>query len=216
MKNLILLISLTALLASCGGTKHITTNKENRDSLTIVEKDNQIAELQKEVSQLRTYLREREYLSVEIQPCPPAINTDSLRDALIAANCSPDIINRLSGYLQQAQATIERQADGTLKITGQVKSLTSIKSKLEETVKNQNTEIATLKTELEKAKSHVKTQTVEKIKEVKRGLSWWAYWLFLIAVILAVIAGWWLKTKADQLGEREADKLATRIRKPIK
>lgn len=216
MKNLILLISFAALLASCGGTKHITTNKENRDSLTLIEKEAEIAELRKEVSQLRTYLREREYTDVQFQPCPPAINVDSLRDALITANCSPDIINRLSEYLQQAQTTIERQADGTLKITGQVKSLTSIKSKLEETVKSQSTEIATLKTELEKAKSHVKTETVEKIKEVDRGLPWWLYWLIAIGMILAVVAGWRLKGKADQLGERTADALATSIRKPQK
>lgn len=216
MRNLILLIGLVIFLASCGGTKHITTNRENRDSLTLVEKEAEIAELRKEVSQLRTYLREREYTDVQFQPCPPAINVDSLRAVLIAANCSPEVVNDLSNRLQQAQATIERQADGTLKITGQVKSLTSIKSKLEETVQSQSTEIATLKTELEKAKSHVKTETVEKIKEVDRGLPWWLYWLIAIAVILAVIAGWWLKGKADELGEARADALATVIRKPQK
>lgn len=209
MKKLIVLISAAlitaALLSGCGTSKHIAVTRENKDSLAVIERDVAIAKRDAIITELQTRLKELEYLGVEMQPCPQ-INIDSLQKALIAANCSPEQIESIKDALQQAQTIIERQADGTLKITGQVKSLTSIKSKLEETVQTQNREITTLKTELEKARTHVKTETVERIKEVERGLPWWLYWLILIGMVLAVITGWWLKEKADQL--------ATSIHKP--
>jgi small-conductance mechanosensitive channel len=200
------------LATSCHVQKGKTKSYLNKDSVTIANLERHIEDLETENTFIRKRLQEMEYLGVEMQPCPQ-INLDSLRAAMIAANCSPEQIAALTTTLAEAETTIRKQADGTLEIKGKVQRLTQTKSTLEETILSQKSEISRLTTELQQQKSQVKTEVKTVDKFVDRWYIPWWIWLILAA---AVIGTWYFKGWTITRGEAIADARSIIIRKPQK
>ncbi|MBE2229940.1 MAG: hypothetical protein IAE96_04765 [Chitinophagaceae bacterium] len=200
------------LATSCHVQKGNTKSYLNKDSVTIANLERHIEDLETENTHIRKRLQDMEYLGVEMQPCPQ-INIDSLRAAMIAANCSPEQITALLDKLAAAETTIRKQADGTLEIKGKVQRLTQTKSKLEETVLSQKSEISRLTSELQQQKIQTKSQvkTVEKTVDRRYIPSW--IWLILAA---AVIGTWYFKGWTITRSESLADARGINIRKPQK
>lgn len=189
MKNILFLLTTIILLASCGGSKNISSTRDNRDSLALVEKDRKLAEMTRELEDLRAILREHEYTDVLFEP---AINFDSLRAVLIEANCSQKSIDEIKAALEAARATIKRMADGTVEITGQIRSLKHTSDKQQEIISSQARTIERLENELTQAKTNVKTETVEKIREIKR-VPWWIWLAIFGGFCLGGIITWRIK-----------------------
>ncbi len=206
------ILFMLLLIVGCHTQKHIVKSSINKDSITIANLQRDIEDKETENNFLRRRLQELEYLGVEMQPCPQ-INLDSLRKALVAANCSPEQIANLVAMLNAAETTIKKQADGSLEIKGKVLRLTQAKSTLEETISTQQKEINRLITELQQQKSQVKTEakTVDKIVD-RWYIPWWI-WLVLAA---AVIATWYFKSWTITRSEDLADGRGITIRKPQK
>jgi small-conductance mechanosensitive channel len=208
----IFIVFMLLLAASCHVQKHTAKSSVSKDSITIANLMRHIEDLETENTFIRKRLQEMEYLGVEMQPCPQ-INVDSLRSAMIAANCSPEQIAALMATLAEAETTIRKQADGSLEIKGRVQRLTQTKNTLEETILSQKSEISRLTTELQQQKSQVKTETKTVDKFVDRWYIPWWIWLILSA---AVIGTWYFKGWTITRSESLADARGIIIRKPQK
>lgn len=200
------------LATGCHVQKSRSRSSLDKDSVTIANLQRHIEDLETENTHIRKRLQEMEYLGVEMQPCPQ-INLDSLRAAMIAANCSPEQIAALLDKLAAAETTIRKQADGTLEIKGKVQRLTQTKSTLEETIQSQNSTISRLSKELQEQKSQVKTVEKSVEKFVDRWYIPWWIWLILAA---AVIGTWYYKGWTISRSERLAEARGIIIRKPQK
>lgn len=208
-----ILISFALLLATgCHVQKGKTKSYLNKDSVTIANLMRHIEDQETENTYLRKRLQEMEYLGVDMQPCPQ-INLDSLRAAMIAANCSPEQIAALMATLAAAETTIRKQADGTLEIKGKIQRLTQTKNTLEETILSQKSEISRLTTELQQQKTQVKTEVKTIEKTVDRWYIPWWIWLILAA---AVIGTWYFKGWTITRSESLSDARGIIIRKPKK
>jgi len=196
MKYLILITASLLLLFSCRVQKQTSTKTENRDSIAAVELARQLAETIKERDHFRKKVEELEYLAITFAECPPAVNLDSLKTALAASGCRPEDIAALQAKLEAAQSRFEQAADGSVKVEGRLKSVILSRQKIEDSLHERNAEVIRLKSELAVAKSQVKTEIREVIKDVKRGWPWWVWFILGLltgAVLLFALMRWVFK-----------------------
>lgn len=195
---------------SCHVSKNTEKKEQVKESLTLTEMRRDIRERDSIITVLQQRVHELEYVGVAFTPCPQ-VNIDSLTQALIRANCSPEQVDKLIKMYQDSQAKIRMLENGITEITGNVSSYQRSKSRLEETVVNQKTIIDKLTIELAQSKADVKERIVEKVKTVeKEVLPWYSLWLILAALIGGGVLGWWFKGKAEKWGESVADDRAKR------
>lgn len=196
MKYLCLIIAVLFIVLAmlgCNSQKHVAKSTVNKDSLAVVELTEKLTVLKSENAEYKRRVQELEYLGVTFTTTKP-INLDSLKAALVAANCPEADIKNLLDVLVAANSEIQILKDGTIQIKGQISSLTRSKSRLEEenaTIKKENQE---LKESLVKARTEVKTETKEKIIEKKTSFIPW--WVWLIVAVAGIIAFWmWINNR---------------------
>lgn len=202
MKNLFLFAASLLLLTSCRVQKQSSTRTENRDSLALVVAKAQLAEVIKERDHFQKKVEELEYLAITFAECPPAVNLDSLKTALAASGCRPEDIAALQAKLEAAQSRFEQAADGSVKVEGRLKSVILSRQKIEDSLHERNAEVIRLKSELAVAKSQVKTEIREVIKDVKRGWPWWIWFTIGLVsgiVLVIVLIKWVWNDENDDL-----------------
>lgn len=185
-------------LASCSVEKNISKKQQTVDSTVVIEKDKQIAELTKEVSRLTSKVSELEYLGISFTQSKP-LNLDSLKKVMVAANCPQSLIEWMANEINSYKSTVEQLTDGTIRITGNIESLTRSKSKLEEIISSKDSEITRLTNELQKEKTNVKTTTVEKEKIVERKS--FNIWIIILIFIGGMVLGGFLMYRLYLIAE---------------
>lgn len=177
----VLTVMLILLIAGCNSGKEVSKSTRTVDSTAITELRKQLLTVTAERDNFQKRVEELEYLEMTFVPCPPALDVDSLRAVLIAANCSPKVVDSLMGTLNQANTIIKKLADGTLIIEGKVAKLSQSKQRLEQVLAEKDKRILALSDSLSKAEAKVVIREVEREKVVKRFPWWW--------VVLAFAAG---------------------------
>jgi multidrug resistance efflux pump len=186
---ILLFAAALVIFSSCKTVEKTTTKSEtNKDSLAVVEATKRLADMQKERDHYESKLKEMEYLQATFKECPPRIDVDSLRSVLKETGCDPATVTALINELDQTKAEYERLADGTVRIKGNLASITAAKSKQEDSLREITKENARLLEELQKSQTNVKTEIKTVEKEVTRKPV--ATWYLLFFVIGAVVGGW--------------------------
>lgn len=183
--RLILLSIFLSLLTGCVGSKHTAKQSVNKDSLAVVQIKSDLAEVQKERDFFQRKVEELEYLAITFAECPPAINADSL----LKYGCDTSYVDRLKNELDKTQATVERMADGSLKVQGQLKSVTLSKKRIEDSLHARDAEIIRLKSELTIAKTQVKTEIKTVEKEIEKRGAKWLWFIFGLTVGAGLMFG---------------------------
>lgn len=183
--TIIAVLFVMLAMLGCNSQKQVAKSTVNKDSLAVVELTEIVNTLQSENAEYKRRVQELEYLGVTFTTTK-SINLDSLKTALIAANCPEADIKNLLDVLVAANSEIQILKDGTIQIKGQISSLSRSKSRLEEenaSIKKENTE---LKESLAKARTEVKTEIKEKIVEKKTQFIPWWVWLIVAAAAVVV------------------------------
>lgn len=172
--------ALAALLTGCHGPKETTTSKQETkiEANQTDEKDLKIQELTKVIMEQARHIQEMQSGSVlfepETTPCPDSKPT-----------------------------TVEILPGGGIKATGRVKSATVTNNKIQDDYNTLKQSFDSLAVEKQKSDKNVKIQEVVKEKQViKKVMPWYVFLLILIALAVGIFAGWHLKRKADDIGER--------------
>lgn len=177
MKYLFLLI--LPLLISCGGVRKITRNETvvTKDSTAYYRTENE--KLTVERDEYARKVQELEYMELTFVACP---DLDSLRSTLKRSGCDTVVIERLI----PAPSTIKKNADGSLEVTGQIKSLAQSKSRLEDELRVRDKAINELNDSLMYYREQ-NTAKANQFKETKRPFPW--LWL-----VLSFVGGFGLAT----------------------
>jgi hypothetical protein len=195
---LLAILLITWPLNGCSVHKDISKGKTSVDSSYIYELEQNTRLLQLEVDRLNTKISTMEYTGVVFDNDCDSI----LKAALLKAGCNVDSINAVLAFYK---SKVKYYADGTIEAEGNLKSLTHTKSKLEEIIKeNRRTidSLAAVKSKVE-VKTEVKTEWKDKV--VKRGISGFVWGLFILLIIAAFIAGFWLCWKYKDAIQEQLD-----------
>ncbi len=179
MKKLILYALPLILLASCGGSKHVTKTQIVVDSSSAQEYRS-MYEVEKQAREhAEQELRELQYAGVQFDtlPCPEK-----------------------PGEILAPVNTVTVAPDGGITASGRIKSASTAKTKTEKSSYDKQTTIDSLVQALQKAEKNVRVQTVVKETEIKRRCLWWL-WLLIGGVLGALIRHYWkaIREKAGKL-----------------
>lgn len=189
----ILAAALVIMAVSCRSTKDVYKETTDKDSTAFQQLQKENSELRTEVSTLRTKIAELEYLGVTFQNCPSLPNIDSLKAVLKASGCRESTVDSVLSLYKQSQSEVEILADGTMRLKGNIASLTRTKQKLEEQVQEKSFMLYKKDVELNIMAAALSTRTDIKDKHtvVEVGPPNWWLWLALVVFI----GGMWVENK---------------------
>lgn len=186
MVFLITLILFSIIMAGCKTTeKTVDRSKEIRDSVAHVEAMKRLVDMQKQRDYYESKLREMEYLQADFKECPPVINADSLRMVLTASGCDSNDIASLRKELNRSQARYQRLADGSVIIEGNLASVTDLKNKQSDTIKEITADRLRIADELTTTKTELSVLKKNLSKEVVRKPATFLYWIVFFTGLIA-------------------------------
>lgn len=196
----IIAIALAFAIGGCTSSKNVSKGQTSLDSTYINQLQQRVHMLTLENEHLQNKINEFEYTDVVFNNDCDSI----LQAALINAGCNVDSINTI---LSLYRSKIKVYADGAVEYEGNISSFKRTKSRLEETIKTLQRTNDSLATVKQKVEIKIEKETAWKEKVVKRGISGLMWTLFVLIIIAAFVAGFWLcwKYKDDIQQQLDAE-----------
>jgi hypothetical protein len=180
MLTVTILWVLSAILESCSSSSHLVKNQSTVDSTAIKERDSTISTLNSTISEYERQMTEMENLSVSFVQSD--CDTAAIRRAFVGSDCPPARVDSFIRYLAPKQVTLKKSADGSLELTGPIKSLTQSKLKIEQENASLKNIIATLISSRVVDIAHkVASVTTKEKTSSRKFLTLW--WLFPLGVM---------------------------------
>lgn len=185
-------------VSSCQTQKHITTETENIDSITIEKQKVLLTQKDQRITYLENRVAQLEYLGITFNPVNcPEFNVDSFRLVLEANGCKQStvdsLVNRINDYnkrLKDSQAEVTRLANGDLKIKGSLKEVTQSSLKIQEELKAEKINSEKKDSTIKELQSQLSVEKSKKNKEIER--SYIPFWIWLV-VAGSILFGLWSK-----------------------
>lgn len=183
----ILLIIVALTVASCGTTKKaFEKSTVIYDSTVSVELRDSLSVLQKSYERLQQEYNESQYNTVTFDTSSAALVAEISDLKKMVANCDPDAIARLNSIIAGLESRVKLNADGSIEASGRLRSANADYRKLLKTNVEISRENDSLRTQLAKKETGVRTvtETVTKTKKVTRFPWWW--WLFVAVFVISL------------------------------
>lgn len=177
----------------CSHSKDVFKTETSTKSETRTEDSLKIVTLQRDTTEYLKRIREMEYLGVSFQECPE-LDTAAIKEGFagyVPFSVVDSILKANTTAIRTT--TVKKGADGSLEITGPIKSLTWAKDKLEQEAKIQRSTIQTLLEQQIKTAASVFTKTEQKEKHSKGGFLNFPWFWLLLAFLGGGYVGWRLR-----------------------
>lgn len=188
-------VVLLVVFSSCKASKDAVKIEYRKDSTSEEALRKQVQTLTYERDNYAKKVREMEYLGISFKECP---DMDSLIAAVKRSNGAN--LDSVLKVIDSYRSEVEVAADGAIKARGQLASVSKSKTRLEEEIKQLDTQINELRDSLATKKTEVVTKVEIKEKSVKY-IPWWVYWLMPVILIIGMVAGWKLREWAANKSE---------------
>lgn len=183
---ILMAVFILTLGSSCSFQKDINKTETSTKAESRTEDSLRIESLRRDTSEYLRQLREREYFEAQMN-CPE-VDTAAIRKVVAGSSVHADSLIKA---LTQKPTTVEKGADGSVKITGNnIRSVRYVKEKDEKEISRYTSTIQTLLEQQIKTAASVITTTKEKEKHSKGGFLNLPWLWFILILLVGIYLGW--------------------------